>query len=402
MAANTITSDIMPRVIGNARETLSQSMALIKRTNVDGAAKSDQQIMAGNKGQVLSIGVPAALTAAAVTASNVPADPTELTVGSATVTLDQFYAASFKVTGKETQDYNLESWFTQQVREAIRAVAYRMNASMHSLYKKISISVGTAGTGVFASDVDPLSDARRLLKDRLCPDDNLTLVMSTKDHAALLKLDAIQYSSYAGDGGEAMAEGVRERLMGFELMQDQQVTTHTTGTVTAPTAGGPNVGTAGAAAGATEIPVTCATGDGLALKEGDLITFSADTTKVYTVAEDLTVTAGNTGTLTIYHGLEAAVTSASTIALYTGHGTSLVNIGGDFRGFSLVNRLPATSIFGSQPLGEFWPMRDENTGITMALVSFPQYYQVRWEVCALWGVDVTDYRRLIRVLSYAS
>jgi hypothetical protein len=96
------------------------------------------------------------------------------------------------------------------------------------------------------------------------------------------------------------------------------------------------------------------------------------------------------------------VTSASTIALYTGHGTSLVNIGGDFRGFSLVNRLPATSIFGSQPLGEFWPMRDENTGITMALVSFPQYYQVRWEVCALWGVDVTDYRRLIRVLSYAS
>jgi len=405
--SNTISSNLSPVIIGEARKALRQSMALISRANLDA---SGTNMARGKKGASLSVGVPAALTAGAITANAYGPDPTAITVGAATVTMDQFYSAKFFVEGTENQNYVLERVFMEQMKEAIRAVAYQMNASIHALYKKISISVGTAGTGIFASDLDPLADGRRLLKNRLCPDQNLDLVLSTKDYAALMKLDAIQYSSYAGDSGEALRSGRREMLMGFQLFQDQQVTTHTTGTVTSPsTAAGPNVGTAGAAAGATSIPVTCATGDGLALKEGDLITFSADTSKVYAVADDLTVTAGNTGTLTIYHGLESAVTSASVIKLYTGHGTSLVNIAGDMRGFTFVNRLPSAEVLGVPVLGspiDFVDGDDPDlgpgTGIGMSLFSYPQGHRVAFEVAALWGVDVTDYRRLLRVYSYAS
>ena len=392
--ASTLPATLIPRVIGAARRALRETFALAECVNIDGASRNPNgALLEGQLGQSVDAAVPASLTAEDVTVGQTVPNPSSITVGATQVTLDAFKKTSFSLTGRQGSEYDLESLFVEQVAEAVRGNVKAINTALWALYKKVGSSVGTAGTNFFASNPDGLADANKVLTKNLCPQANRKAVWSLDEMAAFLKLDQLQKANERGDQS-VTNDAMVGKYLGMMHMQDQQVPDHTTGTITST----PTVGSAGAAAGATSIPVDCASGEAIDLKQGDLITFSEDTSKSYAVAADVAITATNSGTVTIYHGLDAAVTSSSEVALQTGHGTGAVNLAGDFSGITLVSRVPSRSTLGTDHMGTFLPIVDDQTGLAMALIGYGLYHQSQWEVVSLTGSDVTDDRRLIRCI----
>jgi hypothetical protein len=390
--ANTIASAILPRIIGEARETLSENMAFLNRVNKNFSNAS------GKVGQVVGIGVPAALTAASVSAANTAPAPTAITNGSATVTIDQFYKASFAYSGTDFQNYDIDSLFMEQLKEAVRAVAYQMNSDALSVaWLGTPYAVGNCGTGFFASNADGLLDARKALVDRNVDPAKLDAIIATKDAAALGKIDAIQQSNTFGTR-DVIANGFAGRVLGFNIKEDQQIGIFTKGTIT----GDP---TMGAAAVTTKTSViTCDTNDSIALKAGDLIAVDGAT---YSVQADLTVGNSDTGTLTVDRNWETALDGDEALAFATasdGDGgvfdaNTLKSMCGDWSGLSMVVRKPSANVLGYEVQGEHYDIVDPMSGVVLDLGIYPQYHQVAFEVSAVWGTDVTDSRKLLRLFT---
>ena len=85
------------------------------------------------------------------------------------------------------------------------------------------------------------------------------------------------------------------------------------------------------------------------------------------------------------------------MTLTTNHGTSMVSIAGDLSGISMVMRRPSTEVMGFAVLGDHYPILDEASGAVFDLGIYPQDAQVKFEVSAIWGVAVTDSRKLQRL-----
>jgi len=385
--ANTISSYLSPYIVGNAIEALSETMALLKGTN------HDFSTAAAAKGQTVSLGVPQALTAASVTAANTAPAPSAITIGKRSITLSNEFKTSFALTGKETQDYELSSVVAEQIKEAVRGMAYKVNATLWAKYTDIPYFVGNSGTGFFASNANGLSDMDKVLTDNLCPLDNRKFVCGTKDYAALINLTEVHYANQFGSDS-AVRQGVVGDVRGFEVNRDQQVPTHTIGTIT----GDPTMGAAAITTNTSTI--TCDSNDAVALKDGDIILIDGAT---YAVQGDLTIGNSDTGTLTVDRNWETALDGDEALALATNFdANSLLAIGGRMDGYSVVGRLPETSPMGYATQGEHMPIVDPVSGFPFLISIYPQYKQVALEVSAIWGVEVTDSRKLCRALTYSS
>lgn len=387
--ANTIPSDLKPRIVDGALDVLEENMALLGNVehNFDNAA--------GEKGDTVSIGKSAALTAESVTASNVAPNPSDVTLASSTITIDTFEKASFRITGQEFQNHQLQPTFIKQVQQAVRAVTKSANEDLFDLYYKIPYYAGDASRSIFyngsAASIDPLADVGKVLRNNNVNDDMWKLFISSTEEAAAKKVATLQQANTFGTRDVVM-NGEIGRVLGFDTFVDQQVPTHTTGSLT----GDPDA-TAAVAVGQTSVGLTCDADDAVALKAGDLITFSGSTTKVYSVQADVTIASSATGSVTLDRGLETAVAEDETIALASGHGTGEINIAGDMTGFGMVSRLPSTAFFGGSILGDQMIVT-HSSGFSLLMGVYSQYHQLSFEVAALWGVDVIQPEKLARAL----
>jgi len=322
---NTISSNLVPRIIGEARETLSETMALLKNVNHDFSNASMQ------KGQTVSIGIPATLTAAAISAANTAPAPSDITNNYASVTVDQFYKASFAYTRKEDTEYEISSLFLEQLREAVRAVAYKVNSTLWARYYQIPHYSGTSGTALFytgsAYTLGGLATIKKVLDNNKVPLDMRSMAMTVSDYHDLIQNTTLVNVNQAGSS-ESLREGMASRLFGLNLYEDHQVPSHTVGTVTGdPTAGATS-------AGVSSVTLTTDGDDAVALKQGDIITFGDG--YYYAAQADVTIGNSDTGTLTLDRGLDAALAGTENPTVVTTTGPQ--NIAGDFRGFSVVAR----------------------------------------------------------------
>ena len=218
-----------------------------------------------------------------------------------------------------------------------------------------------------------------------------------RDAAALGKIDAIQQSNTFGTR-DVIANGFAGRVLGFNIKEDQQIGIFTKGTIT----GDPTIG---AAAVTTKTSViTCDTNDSIALKAGDLIAVDGAT---YSVQADLTVGNSDTGTLTVDRNWETALDGDEALAFATasdGDGgvfdaNTLKSMCGDWSGLSMVVRKPSANVLGYEVQGEHYDIVDPMSGVVLDLGIYPQYHQVAFEVSAVWGTDVTDSRKLLRLFT---
>ena len=375
--ANVIPSDLKPRIVTDALDVLEETFALL------GSVEKNYSSAAGQVGDVVSVGKSQALDAVNVTAAATAPAASDITLDSATITIDQFKKTSFKITGQEFQNYQLTPTFMKQVQQAVRGCVKKANEGLMDLYYKIPYYAGDASRSLFndgsSQTVDPLADLGKVLRDNNVNGDNWKLFLSPTEEASAKKVSTLQNANNFGTR-DLIMDGEIGRVLSFDTFVDQQIPTHTVGTETSATNNG------GSAVGDTTIPLTGT----FALKQGDLVTFGDGYD--YSVQADTSATS-----MVIDRGLEAIVADTTALAFSSGHGTGEINIAGDMTGFGMVSRLPQAAYFGGGILGDQMVVT-HSSGLSMLLGTYSQYHQLSFECALLYGQNVIDSRKLARGL----
>jgi hypothetical protein len=350
----------------------------------------------GNRGQSWSVGEYADLTASSITAANVSPDATAITIGAKTITLSNHYKAGFKLQGTEFQGNNLDALVASNIAEAVRAVVYEMNASLWDLYTDIPYIAGDASRSIFNdgtnASVDPLADVGKVLNDNKVNQARWKLFVSPTEEANAKKVSNLQQANAFGRDS-VIYDGYVGRTMGFDIFMDQQVPTHTTGTIT--TGIVVKAATTPAVGDTTLVCTTAASTGACALVEGDVVSIDGYTYSLQAAATQ--ASASTDVTLTLDRGLVSAPSAGDAVTLGTGHGSGIINIAGDMTGFGLFNRIESNDFYGTGTL-ENRMIVTHPSGITLSLGTYRQYHQAYFEASALWGVGLIDSRKLCRAL----
>lgn len=235
------------------------------------------------------------------------------------VKLDKILTVDKKVGSKE-MTMNINDFEIQYIMPAMKGLAQKIDTNLAALYKDVPYTVGAAGT-----TPDALSDitgCKRTLEENKAPRSPRYLVINEDAEDKFLQLDSFAEIDKSGDPA-IMREGFLGRKYGFEIAMDQNVASHTKGTL----AGSPL--TNSASAGSSSVPVNGATA-GTTLLQGDLIQIAGNQ---YVVTADVTLTAG-AGNVAIYPALAAdSNDEAVTVTV-----NSVNNLAFHRDAFSLVNR----------------------------------------------------------------
>lgn len=112
------------------------------------------------------------------------------------------------------------------MNEGVAVLAEQIESDLLALYSDVTTnSVGTSGTDL---DGDDVIDAGKKLNDTKAPVTNRSVVLSTKDHAALLKIEKFTSSNWIQDNQSALRDASIGRKYGFDIFMAQGV--KTTGT----------------------------------------------------------------------------------------------------------------------------------------------------------------------------
>lgn len=391
MASNTISSDLRGNIIGATLEALRGTSAFA------GSVNKDFDGSAGKIGDKVRIAVPVPLTAANVTPSNTSPDASAINVTNKEITIDQFKRTIFKLEGTETQENDLSNWFRQQITECVEGIVSAFNQDLHSKYIDIPNFVGESNDGFFEDDNgNNLAEMTQVLRENKVPLMDRKFICSPADEKGAGQAPYFQQANTFGSRDIiGMGDVAASKIMGYDVMVDQDVVSHTVGTITTGLA---TKAATTQAVGVTELVCTTAASTGAAaLKAGDIVTVDSVN---YSLAEDATQASAATDvTLTLDRGLEIEVTGGEAVTIATNFGTSTQNIGGDLTGISVVNRMPTTNIFGVSTMGDHIEIVDPVTGFNILATFYGQDHQVAFAMASIWGGAVTDSRRLVRGLS---
>jgi hypothetical protein len=234
---------VMPRLVNRAYETT-----------------------AGGKGSTVTISVPSPRTAYDIAPSATPPATSDFELTAREIACDKHKGSDFYMTDKDLVSVENQV-IPMAASEAIRAIANVVNSDLLNVYKQSYGFTGTPGTAPFTSPspgIDSAVQARRRLRDQLCPIDNrLTFALDPAAEAAALGLPAFNQVQNSGTN-DVIVEGDLGRRFGFNYNVVQDLPYHTAGT-----GAGYLVNQVGHAVGATTVTVDTGTGT---LLDGDLFT----------------------------------------------------------------------------------------------------------------------------------
>lgn len=389
--SNTFATELMPRILAGALQVLREEMVVATKVTKDfnGAA--------GQLGQTVSVAVPQAMDSYSITPAATPPALVDARFLAKTVTIDTWKGSRFNLSSTDMLNYNLQNSqiVPNQIAEAARRLSRDVNQAIFSKYTKIYGWAGNVSASLFASNVNTLSDVDYRLNLQLCPAANRLLVCSLGDRQAALKLDDVKKNPQLAGDTEAYRRASLGQIYAFDVLHDRDIVSHTTGTISAA-----NVTVnANTAKYATSVVVATGVGAAVALKAGDIVQFgsTAGQYNLYAVQADVSCGANTTCTVTLDRPLDEALLATTVVGLPAGFGTGNQDIAGDMAGYALVMRTPGESIEGAPTLGPSITMTDPMTGIPLKLTYLPGYHAAQWELSCLFGVDVIDGRRLVRV-----
>lgn len=362
---------LMPNILGAALDVLRQEAALATLVNKNFAGS------AGSIGQVVNIAKAATLPVSNVTPAAVPPNLQDVAFGYTQITINQWKKAIFYMNEQDATFYQTGVLIPLQIREAVRALAYQLNADIISTHTSIYGQAGTAGTNPFSVAVNPVADAKKILDDQLCPFNNRYMALGHVEVAAALKLVDLKYMLNAGDSG-ALRKGAVGSLYGFNTFSDIQIPTFTAGTDNQA-----YVTNGVQAAGISAITVV--TGAGTMIVGDLLVITTGGVAYQYVVTSALA--AGSVG---INPPLLVASGASDTVKVTGASTTYRRNLAFDPSAFGLVMRVPPTSIEGAPTLGQSMSMTDAATGMSLKLSHFPGYHANQWELSMMYGIALID------------
>lgn len=376
--ANTVTN-IMPKILARGLLALREQAIMPRVVN------GDYSQQAAQKGDTIDVPIPSALSVSSVTPSNTPPAPADSSPTKVQISLNNWYEANFHMTDKELVEVDRNEHFVpMQMSEAVKALANKINTTVHEQYTGVYGFVGTAGTTPFASTLTAATDARKVLNQQLCPRTDRRMILDFDAEANALALDAFNNVNEVGGTGPKI-DGEIGRKFGFDIYTDDAVVTHTAGGSGTPLVNG------ALAAGDTSVAIDGMTGTG-GLVVGDIITFAGNT-QTYAVTVAGTTSSG-AQTVTVSPAITGTIADNAAITVKASH---VVNLGFHRDAFALAMRPLQGATQGDGYGNQMVSMTDPQTGLSMRLEVSRQHKQVVYSLDALWGVKLIRPELAVRV-----
>ena len=322
----------------------------------------------------------AAFTQAASVGTVTPAmtipEGTDQTVDNKTLSLSSTASVKIPWTGENMKSVRngagFETIYGDQIRQAMRAIVNQIESELAAdIYKNAGNAYGTSATTPFGSNFNEMAELRKLLLDRGCSvnDGRLSVVLNTSAGTKLRNLAQLQKVNESG-GSDLLRQGTLLDLQGFMVKESGQIATHTAG---AGTLYDVNL-LAGYSIGDKSIAVD--TGSGV-ISQGDIVTFSSDTTKKYVVGTGIAAA----GTLALNSGLLAAVADSEDMASQASYTANLafhqsaVELG--MRALEQPN--------GGDAAVDRMVVQDPHSGLVFEIAAYKGYNKAMFDVSCLYG-----------------
>lgn len=367
--ANTLTA-LAPTLFSAAKEVAAEPWGVVNAINTS----FDDKGVA--KGDTVNVPVAPVRSASDFTPANVAGAGTDATANTTPVVITKSRKVDWNITGEQLRSLQNggtdQDWAKQLLLQGMRTLRNEAEADA-AVAAKVGASraIGSAGTTPFASDINLLVDARKILQDNGAPLADMQFVGDTSAGAAMRKLGIIQ-NHYQAGSDEERRSGILQRQFGFMPRESAGVTLHTKGTGASYTSN-----TAGYAIGSTAI--TLITGTGTVLP-GDIVTFAGDPNK-YVVASGVAAP----GVITLAApGLRQAL-PASAVAMTVGNNYT-ANLA--FERNAIVGTL-RPPIMPPNPTIQQMLVSDDK-GMTYLMLEIAQYGMTTWELHLAWGFKTVN------------
>ena len=383
--ANTYTA-LIPTILTEALEVLRETAASV--TAVNSAYEKD----ARKPGSSITIPVPVAQAAVAVTPANAAPANTDQTPTTVSIALNHWFKTDFQMSDKDAREIEDGRYRNTQSAESVRALANQIDADLFaSAYDMVDNTqgvynhVGTAGTTPFGSAANLATHwqkgARKLLNTGLAPKANRYIVMDEDAEGNAGSLDLFTKANEAGTT-EGVIEGEIGRKLGATWLMNQNVPSFTGGTLTNGSGKLAKVDESGGlAAGETDVDIDDTSLSGTVVK-GDVFTV-ANVTGYFVVTGDFTAASNAIAAMTFY---PAAPTGGfADDAVITFAADHVLNLAFHRNAFGLV-MAPAEPPDGFTGGNIVERVTDPVTGVTLQLEVSREYFQNTWRFSMLYGV----------------
>lgn len=351
-------------------------MALRERCVMPRLVNSSFSRDAQAQGDTIQISQTSAISTVEITPNNVAVDPLGTTASKVPLVLDQWHEAPFTLSDKEIAEVqNSSEYRLQNVDQAIKALANKVNVSLFNLYKNVYGWTGTPSTTPFATDTSAATAARTVLNKQLAPLDDRSIVLNPDAEGNALGLRAFQDTSYRGDTGGIISGQIGYKL-GFNFAMDQAVPSHTCGVLGTPLINNPPDGYS---AGDTTIAIDGFTSTAIP-RIGDVFTI-AGSDQTYAVTG---VTGASAAvTVTISPPLDQDIADGDAVTFKDSH---VVNLAFHREAFGFASRLLAGDggLTGDES-ANVMQMADPVSGLALRLERRREYYRTRYAFSLLWG-----------------
>lgn len=306
------------------------------------------------------------------------------TIGNVAITIQKQRFAPFSWTGEEEYAVDQGPGYLNirqaQIAQAIRTLVNEMEKQVYDIAAPdVSRSTGTAAGNPFNTNLNELTELKKILDDNGAPATNRSLIIGTDDGAILRQKTQLTNVNQAGDNA-TLRDGELLNLFGFSVKESAQISSIADSGVT-----GTRINkAAGFAAGDTELIIDSGSG---AISAGDIVTIGNFN---YGVA------AATTTLLTLNSpGLQEAVADNDTVTVVA-DSSRLLGFSQD--AICLATRLPQAPQDGDQALGRE-TVTDPRSGISFEFVKWPGYDMNTYHVRASYGVSVISPEHVGAILS---
>lgn len=301
--ANTIT-EVVPKLLAQGLLALRENAILPRIVN------RSYDTLAAQRGNVINIPIPSAISARAVTPAVAMASNLDFTPTVAVVTLDQWYEAPFQLSDNDMVSV-MENVIPMQASEAIKSLANNIDAYILGKHTSFYGLAGTAGTEPFNGSLNIAASARMLLNRQLAPlSDRRAVIDPMADSNLLINTEVLKVNERGDRDG--LIEGTIGRKLGFDWFMDQNVPTYTPGTGWA---SGNIASTVAGAVGDTTLNIINATASGQ-IKVGDIFYLTADADKnQYVITTTGTISATVAALISFYPPLKTTAATGATLVV---------------------------------------------------------------------------------------
>lgn len=370
--ANTIT-EIMPKILARGLLALREQAVMPRFVNGSYSAE------AAEKGDTIDVPLSSALVATEVVPAAVPPTAVDSPLTKVQITLDKWFQARFHLTDKEMVEIERNRHFMPlQTVEAVRALSNKVNADIHAEYLGVYGFTGTPATTPFATTGDAIL-ARKILNQQRAPRTDRRGVVDFDAEAEALALAAFADAEKTGETGVKI-EGEIGRKFGIDWATDDNVVTHTAGTLVA------NVTVTGANAIGTKTVNLTTDGTGtFNMLVGDIINIAGDSGTYVITALTGAIGISSASDVEIEPGLRIATVGSEAVTLEASH---VVNLVFHRDAFAFANRPLAGSTVDTALGSQILSMTDPQTGISLRLEVSRQHKQVAWDFDILYGTKL--------------